>query len=119
VAHVHRDREGGAERRIVERHHRVEPQALCVLGGERRAYDPRRIADHERHLLCRAQRGGDEQIALVLAVVVVGDDNELAAPEGFDHGGYALMGVVHAQLPRSSLTGCVNGHAGVSPTWPR
>ena len=85
VAHVDRDGEGGAERRVVLRHHRIEMQALArLLGAERRADDAGGVADDERHLFRRAQRGGDEQVALVLAVVVVGDDDDLALGEGLD-----------------------------------
>ena len=84
VAHVDRDGEGGAERGVVFRHHRIEMQAARELGAERRADDARGVADDERHLLRRAERGGDEQVALVLAVVVVGDDDDLAVGEGLD-----------------------------------
>jgi len=38
---------------------------------------------------------GHHQIALVLAVVIVGDDDDLAAPEGFDGGCHALLGIEH------------------------
>ncbi len=75
VADIDRDGEGGAERRIVERHHRVEVQPPRLLGRQRRADDAGGVADDERHLLGRAQARGDEQIALVLAIVVVGDDD--------------------------------------------
>ena len=49
----------------------------------------------KRHLLRRAERGRDEQIALVLAVVVVGDDDDLALGEGRDGLVDALMGFEH------------------------
>ncbi len=78
------DGEGGAEGRVVFRHHRIEMQTARVLDAERRADDARGIADDERHLLRRAQRSRDEQVALVLAVVVVGDDHDLAFGEGLD-----------------------------------
>src|SRR5213593_2468164 len=48
-------------------------KAVGLLGGERRADDARGVADDEGHLLRRAERRRDEQIAFVLAVVVVGD----------------------------------------------
>ena len=95
VAHVDRDGEGGAERRVVLRHHRIEMQAARVLGAERRADDAGRVADDERHLLRRAERGGDEQIALVLAVVVVGDDDDLAFGEGLDRRFDAAVAIRH------------------------
>ena len=82
VADVDRDGEGGAERRIVLRHHRIEPQARGFVAGQRRADDAAAMADDERHLLRRAMRGGDDQVALVLAVVVIDHDHDLAAGEG-------------------------------------
>ena len=70
-------------------------QVTRVFGAERRADDARRIADDERHLLRRAERGRDEQVALVLAVVVVGDDHDLAFGEGLDRGIDAAVGIRH------------------------
>jgi len=55
------------------------------------------VADDEGHLLRRAERGRDDQIALVLAVIVIGDDNDLAAGEGFDGLSDVLL---HDSLPR-------------------
>ena len=84
MAHVDRDGEGGTERGVVFRHHGIEMQVARLLDAERRADDARRVADDEGHLLRRAERGGDEQVALVLAVVVVGHDDDLALGEGLD-----------------------------------
>ena len=64
-----------------------------LIRRQRRANDAGGMADHEGHLLRRAERGGDEQIALVFAVVVIGDDNDLAALEGGDGLVDALDGV--------------------------
>ena len=121
VAHVDRDREGGAERRVVERHHGIEVQALGFLRRQRRADDAGGVADDERHLLGRAERRRDEQIALVLAVVVVGDDHDLALGEGGDNGFNAdmdiLMSFLHSFCPQPP--GGSNGQAGLAPIWPR
>src|SRR5579859_2976822 len=57
------------------------------------------MADDERHLVRRAQARRDEQVALVLAIVVVGDDDDLAAGECGDGGGDVLVAIVHAGLP--------------------
>ena len=84
VLDVDRDGEGGAERRVVHRHHRGEMQPPRVVGGQRRADDAAAVADDEGHLLGRAERGGDDHVALVLAVVVVGDDDDLAARDRLD-----------------------------------
>jgi hypothetical protein len=53
------------------------------------------MTNDERHLLRRAQACRHEQIALVLAIVVVGDDDELAARKGGDCRSDALMRVAH------------------------
>ena len=98
VAHVDRHGERRAQRRIVERHHRIEVQAARLLGRQRRADDARGVADDERHLLRRAQARRDKQVAFVLAVVVIGDDDEFAAREGGDGGADVLVSVVHLVL---------------------
>ena len=59
-------------------------QPARVVAGQRRADDAAAVADDEGHLLGRAQRGGDDHVALVFAIVVVGDDDDLAARERFD-----------------------------------
>ena len=66
-----------------------------LFRGDRGANDAGRMADDERHLLRRAKRRGDEEIALVLAVVVVGDNDKLAAREGGHGSPDALVGVAH------------------------
>ena len=86
VADVDRYRKRGAERRIVERHHRIEVQPAGFLRRQRRADDAGRVADDKRHLLRRAEARRDEQVAFVFAVVVIGDDDDLAAREGGDGG---------------------------------
>ena len=108
VLDVDRDREGGAVRRVVRRHHRIEAQPARLRDRQRRADDAAGVADDERHLLRRAQRGRDDEIALVLAVVVVGDDDDLAAREGLDGFG---DGIGHH--------GFSKGHDTPSPTWAR
>ena len=106
VADVDRDGKRRAERRIVERHHRIEMQPPRLLRRQRRADDAGRIADDERHLLRRAQARRDEQVAFVLAVVVIGDDDDFAARESGDGGLDALVRVVHLILaPRRFVSG--------------
>jgi hypothetical protein len=75
---------GGGVGRIIARHHGVEPQPLGLVEWQRRADDAAAMADDKGHLLRRAQRGGDDQIALVLAVIIIGDNDDLAAREGLD-----------------------------------
>ncbi len=86
VLHVDRNGEGGAERRVVDRHHRGKVKAASVVGGERRTDNAAAVPDDEGHFFGRAQRGCDDEVALVLAIVVVGDNDDLAAPERLDGG---------------------------------
>ena len=99
VADIDRYRKRGAERRIVARHHRVEMQPPRFIRRQRRADDTGRIADDERHLLGRAQRSRNKQIAFVLAVVVVGDDDDFAAGKCGHGRADALVSVFHYFLP--------------------
>ncbi len=77
------------------------------LARHRRAHDAGGVADDEGHLLRRGVHRGHHEVALVLAIVVVGDDDDLAAREGFDGCGDAGLRVGH---------GFSNGQAGPSPT---
>ena len=104
MTEVDRDRECGPERRVVGGHHGIEVEALGLLDRERRANDARRVADDEGHLLRGAQRSRHEQVALVLAVVVVGDDDDLAARKGFDHRADALVDVGQCRSPTAPGT---------------
>ncbi len=83
---VDRDRERGALLSLFsvpDDHQRelelVEPRAL-----ERQADHATRVADHERHLLGRHLLRRDDEVAFVLAVLVVDHDDELAASHGVD-----------------------------------
>src|SRR6266566_270932 len=95
VAAIDRHSESRAQRRSIERHHRIEMQPVRFLRGKRRANDARRVADDECHLFGRAQACGDKQVALALAIVVIGDDDKLAAREGTYGRADTLLSVVH------------------------
>jgi hypothetical protein len=56
------------------------------------------MTDDERHLFWRAQARRNKQIALVLAVVVIGHDDEFATRKGSDGGLDTLMCVVHRSV---------------------
>jgi hypothetical protein len=88
-------REGRGMRRVVVGDHRVEVQPLGVLASHRRANDAGGVAHNEGHLLGRAMHGGDDQIALVLAAVIVHDDDDLATLEGADGFDGLLLVVRH------------------------
>ena len=87
VPEVDRDREGGAVRRVVVGHHRLEAQPArlrAVSGAQTMPQVWRMMKAIFSGVQCD---GRDDQVALVLAVVVVGDDDDLAAregPDGFD-----------------------------------
>src|ERR1700732_4762735 len=82
---VDRHRKGGGVVGFVVCHHRIEPQPARIFGCDRRADNARGVADDERHLVGRAQRRRDDQVALALAVLVIGNDDEFAVGEGVQH----------------------------------
>ena len=54
--------------------HRQQAQPVADVAGERYAQVTGGVADHERDELGRRLLGGEDQVALVLAVLVVDDD---------------------------------------------
>ena len=103
MADIDRDGERGAERRVVVRHHRVEmqPPRLVQRSGAQTMPEVWRMMKAIFSGVHSDRR--DEQIALVLAVVVVGDDDDLAARERGD-GGFECA---RERRPlHSSLTRC-------------
>ena len=84
VAVIDRDGKGGAVDRVVVGDHRRQMEAPGDLAGQRRTDDAAGMADDERHLLRRRVDRGEDQITLVLAVVVIGDDDDLAGGERVD-----------------------------------
>ncbi len=70
--------------RVIVGDHRRQIQPPCDLAGQRRTDDAAGMADNERHLFRRRVHRGEDQIALVLAVVIVGDDDDLAGGERLD-----------------------------------
>jgi hypothetical protein len=99
VFDIHRDRERGGQRRIIGRHHRVEPQALGAGRRHGRADDAGGVAHDERHRFGRAVLRRDEQITLVLAVIIIGDDQHRALLEGVDGGLHMAQIAVQNQAP--------------------
>ena len=78
LARLDGDGEGGAERRLVLLGHLAQAELVAALLGEAEADQPARVRDHEVDRLGRRELRGDRQVALVLAVLVVDDDDELA-----------------------------------------
>ena len=57
---------------------------LHPLGGEGHADQTRGVGEEERDLLGGDRVGGHDQVAFVLAVLVVHHDDHLAAPDRLD-----------------------------------
>ncbi len=81
VARLDRDRERRLEGRLVLGRHQVEAELVAAVGRERQADQPAALAGHEVDRLGRGELGGDREVALVLAVLVVADDDH---PPGAD-----------------------------------
>lgn len=89
---VDSDGEGRAERGVVLRYHGIEAQALGLFQRQGGADDAAAMADDEGHLLGGEMTRGDDQVAFVLAVVVVDHHHDLATGKGLDGGLNLLMG---------------------------
>ena len=70
-------------------------QAPRGVPRQRRADDAAGIANDEGHLLRSRMDRGEHEIALVLAVVVVGDGNDLALGKGLDGRFNACVTIEH------------------------
>ena len=97
VARLDRDGEGGLVAGAVVAAHQVEPELLDALLGEREADQPLAVGCHEVDRARRRHLRGDDEIALILAVLVV-DEDEHAAVLGLvdDLLGRREEGVAHA-----------------------
>ena len=75
-ARLDRDREGGAERRLVVVGHGPQVELVAALGSEAEADEAAAVRGHERDRLGRDELCRDREVALVLAVGVIDDDDE-------------------------------------------
>ena len=66
---------GGAVLVLVDCVHRQQTQPVADVAVQRNAEVPGGVADHERHQFRRGLLGREDQVALVLAVLVVDDDD--------------------------------------------
>ena len=105
---VDRDEERRALALGVLLDHRLERQLAGSLRRDGRADDAGRVLQEEGDLLRRGELGGHDQVALVLAVLVVDDDHDLAATDG-------RHGILDAGQPRH-LTD-PSRRAGARRTW--
>jgi hypothetical protein len=72
---------GGAILVRVALGHRRQPELIDALSGERDADQAAGALDHEGDQLRRHQRCSANEVAFVLAILVVGDDDQLAGGE--------------------------------------
>ena len=84
LAGLDRHRERGAERRLVVLGHLAQAELVAALLGQAEADQAARVRGHEVDRLGRRELGGDDEVALVLAVGVVDDDDELAVADVLD-----------------------------------
>ena len=64
--------------------HRRHADLIAPLGGHRQADEAARVAGHEVDVVGLDVLGGDDEVALVLAALVVDEDHHPAVPELFD-----------------------------------
>jgi hypothetical protein len=86
------------------------------------------MADDERHLLGRAKRGRDDEIALALPIVIIGDDDEFAAGKGLQDfldrighflnfsrcAGSAIAGLIGPRQHQYAGQNVADGHTGTA-----
>ena len=100
VTEIDRDGEGSAKRRVIVGDHRLELQPAGRLARHGRANDSGGMPNEERKFVRRGVDGGDDQVALVLAVVVVGDHHDLTAPESGNGLRHPFRFCRHSAFPR-------------------
>ena len=84
VAGVHRDGVRRPQLVLVVRRHQRDLEPVEHLGRHRHADHAARVPDRERHQLGRRLARGEDDVALVLAVLVVHHDHGLARGDGGD-----------------------------------
>ena len=78
VARLDGDGEGGGAAGAVHRHHWVEAEPVDLLAGERQADQPAGLPGHESDGLRCGELGGDHEVALVLSVLVIDEQDHAA-----------------------------------------
>src|SRR5437763_9408365 len=84
LARLDRDRERRAVRRLVALGHHPQPERIAALAGEAEADQAAALLGHERDRLRRRELPGDRQVAFVLAVGRVDDDDHLSLADLLD-----------------------------------
>ena len=124
---VDADRERGVPRRSVVRRHHRQAQLRDALLGQRQADEAPPLARHEVDRLGRHQVGGHHQVALVLAILVVDEDQHAAGADRLDRArdrrvafGRRFSGQSRtsgACRSRSRGAGCGRRRCRVLPNW--
>src|SRR5262249_39419960 len=83
-ARFDRHRERRLERRLVAIGHLTQPELVAALLGQRQADETARVSGHEVDRLGRRELRRDRQVAFVLAIRGVDDDDELALADVLD-----------------------------------
>lgn len=78
------DGEVGLELRGVVAHHRRQAELRAALAGQRQTHQPARVGHHEVDVRRLDQLGGHDQIAFVLAVLVIDDHHHAAGAQFLD-----------------------------------
>ena len=112
VLEIDGDREGSRMGAVVFGNHGVEVQPLGFLARHGGADDAGGVAYDEGHLFTRAMHRSNDEIAFVLAPVIIHDHNDLACLEGADRFNDAFLIVCHAVSPVISVCRSGRGHAG-------
>ncbi|KAF1053240.1 MAG: hypothetical protein GAK43_01527 [Stenotrophomonas maltophilia] len=73
----------GAEARAIALHHQRQAQALATLTGHGHAHQTTGVLDHEIDVFGAGALGGHDQVAFVLAVFVIHEDDHLALTDVF------------------------------------
>ena len=104
--------EVGAMLAVGAAHHQRQAQLAATLGRQREADQAAAVARHEVHVLGSHLRGGHDEVALVLAALVVEDDDHatggevgedvLDAVETVDRRGIGHHAQRHAAAPAAS-----------------
>ncbi|SST08960.1 Uncharacterised protein [Acinetobacter baumannii] len=122
------DSELGAEAGAVALHHQRQAEALATLAGHRHADQAAGMLDHEVDVFGADAFGGHDQVAFVLAVLVIHQDDHLALADVFDqfvdrvecHGHPLMQFVGYLRKPFSarnaSLMPEALGSAALSPS---
>ena len=83
-ARLDRDGEGGLVARAVVAAHQRQAELLDAVAGQRQADQAARVAGHEVDRVGRGELRGDDQVAFVLAVLVIDQDEHAAVARFLD-----------------------------------